>query len=115
MSSGNAISYSGGLTQKAQGVGAGARINITHTGGTVSVRCQDTDTVTASINYDLSGTDSGALQTMGDAIGLAATGATDWATVSSRVPWRASHPPAAAANLRRQICLPLPGSLRYLR
>jgi len=89
MAAEKAIAYSGGLTQKAKGVGPGARINVTHTGGTVSVRCQSTDTVTATINYELSGTDPGALQTMGDGIGLAATGATDWATVSSRVPWRA--------------------------
>lgn len=82
------MSYSGGLLEKAPGLAPGKPVSITHSGGNVSVRCQDTEGLSAQINYELEGHDGPSLEAMGNGIGLRAWGDENGGGVQSQVPWK---------------------------
>ncbi len=82
------MTYSGGLLEKAPDLAPGKPVRITHSGGNISVRCQDTEGLSAQINYTLEGSDGPALEAMGSGIGLRAWGDESGGGVQSQVPWK---------------------------
>ncbi len=82
------MTYSGGLLEKAPELAPGKPVRITHSGGTVSVRCQDATGLSAQLSYTLEGSDGPALEAMGAGIGLRAWGDEGGGGVQSQVPWK---------------------------
>jgi hypothetical protein len=98
------ISYTGGLTEKAPDYAAGKPVTITHSGGNVSVRCQESEGISAQINYVLEGHDGPALEGMGRGIGLRAWGDSNGGGVQSQVPWK----PASVTDAQVPLVVTLP-------
>lgn len=84
------ISYEGSLSQSAAGYVAGKPVSVTHNGGNISVRCMDTPNLSARLKYVVFGTQEGPMESMGNGIGLAASGDSKGGRVSTRVPSKPS-------------------------
>ncbi len=82
----NEISYEGHLSQSAEKYKAGTPITISHTGGPVTVRCQEQTGVSARLSYTIYGTNGPNMERFGKAIGLSAYGAAASSTVKTRMP-----------------------------
>jgi len=99
-----AMTYTGGLTEKAPGYVAGKPVTINHSGGNVSVRCQDAEGISAQLKYSLEGHDGPALENMGRGIGLRAWGDSNGGGIQSTVPWK----PASIADAEVPLIVTLP-------
>lgn len=84
------ISYEGGNSSNAPAYAKGKPVSITHSSGNLSVHCLDTDTLTARMQYVVTGTAQGPMETTGKGIGLAAYGDANGGKVSTRVPSKPS-------------------------
>ncbi len=83
------LTYTGAVSQTRVGLAKhGARISITHSGGTIKVRCTDSDQLTARIDYKVEGPDEAAITRFGKGIGLSVSGSGDRGAVRTRVPAR---------------------------
>jgi hypothetical protein len=102
--------YEGSLSQSAPDFASGKPLAISHN-GPVRVRCADRQGVTARLTYVLTGTNEGAMESMGKGVGLSASGGPGGGAVKSRVPTRPAGvtqadieltvnvPPAAVLNI----------------
>jgi hypothetical protein len=82
----NEMSYEGHLSQAAPGYKAGVTVTISHTGGAVTVRCQEQTGLTARLAYTIYGTNSVNMERFGKAIGLSAFGSSSMGNVKTRMP-----------------------------
>ena len=82
----NEISYEGHLSQAAQQYKAGTPVTISHTGGSVTVRCQEQTGLSARLSYTIYGTNGPNMERFGKAIGLSAYGAASASNVKTRMP-----------------------------
>lgn len=64
------ITYEGGLDQKANGYQKGKAVTVSHSGGNISVRCMDTDTLSARLPYVVTGSSPDALEATGKGVQL---------------------------------------------
>ncbi len=80
------MTYEGQVGQDAANYKAGTPVYITHTKGTISVRCTDSEGITARINFAIEGTKQDAMQRYGDTIGLKTYASNSQGKVSSYVP-----------------------------
>lgn len=84
------ISYGGQLSDNAPSFKEGLPITISHSGGTITVRCMDEQGMTARLAYTIWGNNSANMERMGKSIGLDAgsDGKTGW--VRTRIPAKSS-------------------------
>jgi hypothetical protein len=82
--------YEGQLSQVAPSYKPGTPISISHSGGTVTVRCQQQDGVTARLGYVIYGTNGANMERMGKGIGLSATASSTSGAISTRIPAKSS-------------------------
>jgi hypothetical protein len=84
------VTYTGAENQSAPDFAEGASVTITHSGGTISVRCLDRKGISARLNYTLEGTNRNALSAFGKGLGLRAWGGATNGGVQTRIPGASS-------------------------
>ena len=84
------MNYTGGHTERSEELSENAAVTITHYGGSISVRCTDTDSINARVDFNLEGTHEANLKAVGDGIRLQAQGKDTWGKVSTIVPGKRS-------------------------
>lgn len=84
------ISYDGRLSDSAPGYKAGTPVSITHTGGTIAVRCMDAEGITARLGYTVYGTKEAPMEAFGKGIGLSTWGSETGGGVKTRIPAKTS-------------------------
>ncbi len=82
--------YEGGNSGAAAGYAKGKPISITHSSGNLSVRCMDTQTLSARMQYVVTGTVESAMETAGKGIGLAVYGDANGGRISTRSPGKST-------------------------
>ena len=80
------MTYSGGHTERSEKLDENAAVTITHYGGTINVRCTDTEEINARVDFIVEGTKEAPMQAVGDGIRLQAQGKGTWGKVSTIVP-----------------------------
>ncbi len=80
------MSYDGQVGQDAANYKPGTPVYITHTKGTVSVRCTDSDGIQARINFTIEGTKEDAMSRLGDSIGIRTYASNSQGKVSTSIP-----------------------------
>ncbi len=80
------FAYSGGFDGSAPNYVAGKPVVVAHSQGNLSVRCVDTDTLSARIRYSLTGSSEAGMKAFGDGIGMSVSGDAAGGSVKSRVP-----------------------------
>jgi hypothetical protein len=93
------ISYEGGNSATAANYVKGKPVTITHASGNVSVRCMDTDKLSARLQYVVFGTQEGPMESMGKGIGLAVWGDANGGGAKTRVPSKPSGVSRAEVTL----------------
>ena len=93
------ITYEGGNSATAANYVRGKPVTITHSSGNLTVRCMDTDKLSARLQYTVYGSQEGAMQTMGNGIGLAVWGDSASGGVKTRVPSKPSGVRTAEVTL----------------
>ncbi len=78
--------YEGSLSSSAANYVLGKPVSITHSSGNLAVRCMDTESLTARVQYVVTGTAETAMETAGKGVGIAAYGDSNGGKVSTRVP-----------------------------
>ncbi len=84
------VTYTGSQNQAAPDFASGAQVTITHTGGTISVRCVDRKGISARVDYALEGTNRAALSAFGKGLGLRVWGSKTSGGVQTRIPGASS-------------------------
>lgn len=84
------ITYEGGNSSNAAGYVKGKPVSITHSSGNLSVRCMDTEALSARMQYVVTGSTEGPMETAGKGIGMSAYGDSNGGRVSTRVPSKPS-------------------------
>jgi hypothetical protein len=84
------MTYEGQNSGNAPNYVVGKPISVTHSGGNVSVRCFDTETLSARLQYVVTGTSEANMQAAGNGIGIAVYGDKNGGGVKTRVPGRGS-------------------------
>lgn len=84
------LSYNGQLAERKPDVGPEAPIAITHAGGRISVRCADTTSISARLDYTIEGTSEPSMEAFGRGLGLAVWGDAAGGGVKSRIPAKGS-------------------------
>ena len=84
------ITYEGGNSSNAAGYVKGKPFSISHTSGNLSVRCMDTEALSARLQYVVTGSQEGPMETAGKGIGMSAYGDSNGGKVSTRVPSKPS-------------------------
>lgn len=84
------VSYEGKLSSSAPNYAPGKPVTITHTGGTIAVRCMDAEGITARLGYTVYGTNKTNMENFGKAIGLSAWGDANGGGVKTRIPSKGS-------------------------
>ncbi|MFZ5479859.1 MAG: hypothetical protein ACOZNI_24050 [Myxococcota bacterium] len=84
------MTYEGQNSGSAANYVAGKPVAVTHSGGNVSVRCFDTDTLSARLQYVVTGTAEGPMQAAGNGVGLAVWGDANGGGVKTRTPSKQS-------------------------
>lgn len=103
------MSYEGQFSSSAPNYVAGTTVTITHSTGSISVRCTDQKGLTARLQYKLDGTNQDALKRYGDSIKLTSFASSSGATVKSSVPSRPSTISRSTVSL--VVNLPLQASV----
>lgn len=80
------MTYSGGHTERSEKLDDNAAVTITHYGGTINVRCTDSEEISARVDFIIEGTKEPPMQAVGDGIRLQAQGKGTWGKVSTVVP-----------------------------
>ncbi len=101
--------YEGTASQASPNYKPGTTVTITHTKGTITVRCTDTDGLTARLQYTLEGDNKDKLKAYGDALGISTWASNYSASVKTRVPGLYSG--VDSAKLALTIMLPTRASL----
>ena len=78
--------FDGGFTGDAPGYKKGGPVSIVHNGGNISIRCMDTEGISARIKYNLRGTSQPAMQAYSDGVGMAVGGDSKSGWVKTKVP-----------------------------
>lgn len=99
---GNELTYEGGYSQTASGYVKGGPVTISHTGGNLAVRCIDTPTLNARLQYVVYGSQEAPMESMGKGIGLSVSGG----SVKSRMPAKPSGVSKADSTLTVNIPAP---------
>ena len=84
------IDYEGSYSQTTEKMNPNPRLSIIHPGGTISVRCTDTEVVSARISYKIEGTEQDPMKKYGDGIRMAAWGGGANGGVKVVVPYKPS-------------------------
>lgn len=84
------VTYEGRLSSTAPSYGTGKPVSITHTGGTIAVRCMDQPGITARLGYTVYGTKKEAMESYGKSIGLSSWGDANGGGVKTRIPTKPS-------------------------
>jgi len=84
------MSYEGQVGQDADNYKPGTPVYITHTKGTISVRCTDSPGIQARINFTVEGTKESAMQGLGNRIGIRTYASNSQGKVSTSVPGKYS-------------------------
>ncbi len=84
------ITYEGGNSATAANYVRGKPVTITHASGNLTVRCMDTDKLSARLQYTVFGSSEGPMQTMGNGIGLAVWGDSTSGGAKTRIPSKPS-------------------------
>lgn len=80
------VTYTGSENNAAPNFVAGKAVTITHSGGTISVRCLDRKGISARLDYTLEGTNRDSLSAFGKGLGLRVWGNANSGGVQTRVP-----------------------------
>lgn len=91
--------YEGQALHSAPNYVAGTPVTISHSGGTVSVRCTDAKGLAARIQFKVDGTDQAAMKKLGDSIGIKTYASSANATVGTKVPGKTSGVTRVRADL----------------
>lgn len=86
----NEVTYEGRLSSTAPGYVAGKNVTISHTGGTIAIRCMDAPGITARLGYTVFGTNKTNMENFGKAIGLSTGGDANGGWVRTRIPSKGS-------------------------
>ncbi|MCP4809822.1 MAG: hypothetical protein GY913_25390 [Proteobacteria bacterium] len=84
------MNYTGGHSERSEALSENAAVTITHYGGSISVRCTDSEEISARMDFNLEGTSETNLKAVGDGIRLQAQGKDTWGKVSTIVPGKRS-------------------------
>lgn len=84
------MNYTGGHSERSESLDENAAVTITHYGGSISVRCADTEEIAARLDFNLEGTHEANMKAVGDGIRLQAQGNGAWGKVSTVVPGKRS-------------------------
>ncbi|MBM4365858.1 MAG: hypothetical protein FJ102_06550 [Deltaproteobacteria bacterium] len=84
------MTYEGGLSETAAGYVATKPVTVSHSGGNVSVRCMDTEKLSARLPYTVYGTAEAPMEAFGKGIGLSVGGDSKSGWVKTRVPSKTS-------------------------
>jgi len=84
------LTYEGGNSATAANYVRGKPVSITHSSGNLSVRCMDTDKLSARLAYIVYGTSEGPMESMGKGIGLAVWGDSTGGGAKTKVPSKPS-------------------------
>jgi hypothetical protein len=98
------LNYDGSIDQSANEYAKGKPVTITHSAGSISVRCQDRPGMSARITYNLRGTAEGPMEQMGKGIGISVVGGASGGSVKTRVPSK----PAAVKESDISLVVNLP-------
>lgn len=93
------LTYEGGNSATAANYVRGKPVTITHSSGNLSVRCMDTDKLSARLAYIVYGTSEGPMETMGKGIGLAVWGDATGGGAKTKVPSKPSGVSKAEVTL----------------
>ena len=85
-SGGGEVSYEGRLSSSAPNFVPGKAVTITHTGGSIAIRCMDAPGITARLGYTIFGTNKVNMEKYGKGIGLSAWGDANGGGVKTRIP-----------------------------
>lgn len=97
------LSYEGGFSGSAAGYVKGKPVSVSHSGGNVSVRCMDTTTLTARLQYTIYGSAEGPMESMGKGIKLSVTGTSSSGAVKTITPAKPSGVSHAESTLTVNI------------
>ena len=86
----NEVTYEGRLSSSAPNFVAGKAVTITHTGGTIAVRCMDAPGITARLGYTIYGTNQPNMEKYGKGIGISSWGDGNGGGVKTRIPAKLS-------------------------
>ena len=89
-SAANTSTYTGSVQERKSGLGQDKPVTISHYGGTISVRCQEGDTISARIDYQIEGTNEPNMKRFGRGIGLKLWGDSNSAGVKTVTPSKGS-------------------------
>ncbi len=84
------VSYEGRLSSSAPNYAAGKPVTITHTGGTIAIRCMDAPGITARLGYTIYGTNKTSMENFGKGVGLTSWGDANGGGVKTRIPSKGS-------------------------
>ncbi len=84
------VSYEGRLSSSAPNYVAGKPVTITHTGGTIAIRCMDAPGITARLGYTIYGTNKTNMENFGKGVGLTSWGDANGGGVKTRIPSKGS-------------------------
>ena len=97
------LSYEGGFSGSAAGYVKGKPVSVSHSGGNLSVRCMDTSTLTARLQYTIYGSAEGPMESMGKGIKLSVTGTSSGGAVKTITPSKPSGVSHAESTLTVNI------------
>ncbi len=84
------ISYEGGLSETAASYVATRPVSVSHSGGNISIRCMETEKLSARLPYTVYGTAEAPMEAFGTGIGLSVGGDSKSGWVKTRVPSKTS-------------------------
>ncbi len=82
------VTYDGSYLGDAPAYAKGKPVSITHSGGNLSVRCMETQGISARVQFTVRGTDKGAMQSFGDGVKMAVSGDANGGSVKTAIPSR---------------------------
>lgn len=88
--SANLLSYEGQNSGSAPNYKKGKPITVAHSGGNVSVRCMETEALSARVQFVVEGKAEGPMETFGNGIGLAVYGDANGGGAKTRIPSKPS-------------------------
>lgn len=84
------ITYEGGLSETASSYVPTKPVTVSHAGGNISIRCMETEKLSARLPYTVYGTAEGPMESFGKGIGLSVGGDSKSGWVKTRVPSKTS-------------------------
>ena len=85
------LTYEGALSQNASGYVKGKAVSVAHNGGNISVRCMDTEKLSARLPYTVIGSAEGPMEAAGKAVAMrAGTDGKGGGLVSTKMPGKSS-------------------------